>query len=642
MTEAVVSTWGRWTGGGDLDSQLGSKPMSLGAERPIKALMGWDGMAILDADTDVVDMCREFIARAHDESCGQCFPCRLGFSEMLEILESLCRGEGDAADVERLGTLAETVRSSSKCDIGRTSPRPVLDALAECKEEFLAAAGSGTVRPRGTYTATVTAPCIQACPSHVNVPRYVEQVRFGQTAAALDTALKDCALPGVVGRVCVRPCELNCRRQLQDAPIAVKSLKRFVADCQHACGQLHDSPAAEFNTEKVAIIGAGPAGLACAYYLARAGYRSTIFEAFEEPGGMAAVGIPDYRLPRQILRDEAQRMERMGTEIRWGVKVGTDVTIDDIRDEGFAAIFLGVGAPDSMSMRCEGEEAGYKGFMHGIHFLKAVADGENPLEGTRMCVVGGGNVAMDCVRTARRLGFEEVRILYRRTEAEMPADQVEIDESKEEGVIFDLLVLPVKIIADENNKVTGLECLKMELGEPDDSGRRRPVPIKGSNFVIECDAMVPAIGQRCDVGAVIDEEGVEITRWGTLEVNELTGQSEIPTLFSGGDCATGADTLIAALAAGKRAAKHIAQFIGEGTCSTDAEEEFEYLCNRLRTHNTEGTAAPGEEHRLHAIQLDPDYRLNNFEEVDDVYTPSEAFREASRCLRCYRIALAAH
>ena len=280
--------------------------------------------------------------------------------------------------------------------------------------------------------------------------------------------------------------------------------------------------------------------------------------------------------------------------------------------------------------------------MHGIHFLKAVADGENPLEGTKMCVVGGGNVAMDCVRTARRLGFEDVHILYRRTEAEMPADQVEIDESKEEGVIFDLLVLPVKIIADENNKVTGLECLRMELGEPDDSGRRRPMPIEGSNFVLECDAMVPAIGQRCDVGAVIGEEGVEITRWGTLEVNELTGQSEIPALFSGGDCFTGADTLIAALGAGKRAAKHIAQFIGEGACSTDAEEELEHLCNRLKSHNAAGVAAPGAEHRLHAGQLDPDYRRTNFEEVDDVYTPSEAVREASRCLRCYRIALAAH
>ncbi len=642
MSEAVVLTWGRWTGSGDLDAQLKNRPLELGAGRPIKALMGWDGLAVLDPDTDVVDMCREFVARAHAESCGQCFPCRLGFSEMLGILEALCRGKGAAADVERLGVLAETIRSSSKCDIGRTSPRPVLDALAECKDDFLAAAGSGTVRPRGNYTATVTAPCIQACPSHVDVPRYVEQVRFGQTDAALDTALKDCALPGVVGRVCVRLCEFNCRRQQQDAPIAVKSLKRFAADCEHARGNLHDSAAAEFEAEKVAIIGAGPAGLACAYHLAQRGYRSTVFEALDEPGGMAAVGIPDYRLPRHILREEAQRMERMGAEFRWGVKVGVDVTMDDLHKEGFAATFLGMGAPNSMNMRCEGEEAGYDGFMHGIHFLKAVADGENPLGGTKMCVVGGGNVAMDCVRTARRLGFEEVRILYRRTEAEMPADQVEIDEAKEEGVIFDLLVLPVKIIADENNKVTGLECLRMELGEPDDSGRRRPVPIEGSNFVIQCGAMVPAIGQRCDVGAVIGEEGVEITRWGTLEVNELTGQSEIPRLFSGGDCTTGADTLIAALAAGKRAAKHIAQFIGEGTCSTDAEEELEHLCSRLRSHNPAGEAAPGAEARLHAVQLDPDNRVTNFEEVDGVYTPSEALREASRCLRCYRIALAAH
>ena len=641
MSDVVVSTWGRWTGSGDLGAQL-KKPPELGAGRPVKALMGWDGLVLLDPETDVVDLCREFVARAHAESCGQCFPCRLGFTEMLGLLEALCRGEGSAADVDRIALLAEMIRTSSKCDIGRTSPRPVLDALEQRRDVFLAAAGSGQVRPVGTYAGTVTAPCIQACPSHVDVPRYVEQVRFGQTDAALDTVLRDCALPGVVGRVCVRLCEFNCRREQQDAAIAIKPLKRFAADCERARGALHDSAPEQFNDARVAIIGAGPAGQACAYYLAQQGYRSTIFEALQEPGGMAAVGIPDYRLPRRILREEAQRMERMGAEFRWGVKVGTDVTMEDLHKEGFAAVFLGVGAPNSMSMRCEGEEAGYEGFMHGIHFLKAVADGERPLKGTKIGVVGGGNVAMDCVRTALRVGFTDVHILYRRTEAEMPADQVEIDEAKEEGVIFDLLVLPVKILADDNNKVTGLECLKMELGEPDDSGRRRPVPIEGSNFVLECDAMVPAIGQRCDVSAVIGEEGVEITRWGTLQVNELTGQSRKPTLFSGGDCVTGADTLIAALGAGKRAAKHIAQFLGRGDCVTDADEELQHLCSRLRSHNPKGVPHPGTQQRLHAGQLDADFRRTNFEEVDDVFSPSEAFREASRCLRCYRIALAAH
>ena len=488
----------------------------------------------------------------------------------------------------------------------------------------------------------MTAPCIQSCPSHVDVPHYVEQIRFGNTDEALDVVLDDAPLPGTLGRVCVRLCEFNCRRALLDDPIAIKPLKRFAADCERACGALHDAAPESFRDERVAIIGAGPAGLSCAYYLARHGYRSTIFEALDEPGGMAAVGIPDYRLPRHILREEAARMERMGAEIRYGVSVGTDVTMEDLYEQGHGAVFLGVGAPDSMSMRCEGEDEGYQGFMHGIHFLRDIADGKRPLEGARIAVVGGGNVAMDCVRSALRVGFTDVYVLYRRTEAEMPADQVEIDEAREEGVHFNFLVLPVKILADAQGKVTGLECQRMELGEPDDSGRRRPVPIEDSNFVLECDAMVPAIGQRCSVGDVVGTDGVEITRWGTLEVDELSGQSQQPALFSGGDCVTGADTLIAALGAGKRAAYHIARFLSGADCAPDADDYLEQLLERLQSHDKETKPAiPGNQPRLHPHVLDPAERIKSFDEVEDVLDRSEAFREAKRCLRCYRLALVA-
>lgn len=639
MDNTVVSTWGSWTKSGDLTEQVGKLS---GGETPFKALMGWDGFALLDENVNVVDMCREFVGRACKESCGQCFPCRLGFTEILAILEDLCQGRGREQDLDRLEALAEMVRGSSKCDIGRTSPRPLLDALRTRRSDFLAAAGSGQTIPRADYHGKVTAPCIQACPSHVNVPRYVEQIRFGQTDEALDAVLDDCPLPGTVGRVCVRLCEFNCRRALLDESIAIKPLKRFAADCERTCGALHDDPPERFEEERVAIIGAGPAGLSCAYYLARQGFRSTIFEVLDEPGGMAAVGIPDYRLPRHILREEAARIEHMGAEIRYGVRVGTDVTMDDLHQQGYGAVFLGVGAPHSMSMRCEGEEAGYQGFMHGIHFLRDVADGKRPLEGARIAVVGGGNVAMDCVRSALRVGFTDVYVLYRRTEAEMPADQVEIDEAREEGVHFSFLVLPVKILADEQDKVTGLECLRMELGEPDESGRRRPVPIEGSNFVLECDAMVPAIGQRCSVDDVVGTDGVEITRWGTLEVDELSGQSQQPALFSGGDCVTGADTLIAALGAGKRAAHHIARFLGSGECAPDADAYLEQLLERLQSHDKQTKPAiPGDRPRLHPHVLDPAERIKSFDEVEGVLDRSEAFREASRCLRCYRLALVA-
>lgn len=638
-----VWTWGSWIKDKDLETHAGL-PLSLGEGRQVKALMGWDGIALLDDSVNVVDMCREFVTRAHAESCGQCFPCRLGFTEMRCLLEGLCAGEGSAEDVDRLQTLAEMVRGSSKCDIGRTSPQPLLDALKTRREDFLAAVDSGQPIARGSYTGQLTAPCIQACPSHVDVPGYVEQIRFGRPDKALDAVLRDCALPGVIGRVCVRLCEFNCRRALHDEPIAIKPLKRYAADCERARGALHDSAPKTFKREKVAIIGAGPAGLACVYYLARQGYRSTVFDVREEWGGMAAVGIPDYRLPRHILREEAERMQRMGAEFRWGVRVGTDITMEDLHKQGFGAVFLGVGAPRSMSMRCDGEDAGYEGFMHGIHFLRAVADGKRLLKGTKMCVVGGGNVAMDCMRTALRVGFTDVHLLYRRTETEMPAGQVEIDEAKEEGAHFNLLVLPVKILADHSNKITGLECLKMALGQPDESGRRRPVPVAGSNFVIECDAMVPAIGQRCDVSAVIGDEGVEITRWGTLVVNELTGQSpNTPSLFSGGDCVTGAATLIAALGAGKRAARFIGKYLSGEDCQPDAEAYLEALLSKLQSHDkTAKPVAPAQQPRHHAQIRDPQERIKGFDEVEGVLTPSQAEREASRCLRCYRLVLVAH
>ena len=641
MDNPVISTWGSWTKSENLAEQT-ELPILSGEGSPFKALMGWDGLAVLDDSVNVIDMCREFVEFAYRESCGQCFPCRLGFTEMLAILEGLCQGQGSEPDVDRLQRLAEMVRGSSKCDIGRTSPRPLLDALRTRRNDFLAAAGSGETIPRASYHGKVTAPCIQSCPSHVDVPRYLEQIRFGHTDEAIDVVLNDAPLPGTLGRVCVRLCEFNCRRALLDDPLAVKSLKRFAADCERACGALHEDPPESFKEERVAIIGAGPAGLSCAYYLARQGYRSTLFEMLHEPGGMAAVGIPDYRLPRQILREEAARIERMGAEIRYGVRVGVDLTMEDLHQQGYAAVFLGVGAPNSMSMRCEGEDAGYQGFMQGIHFLRDIADGRRPLEGTKIAVVGGGNVAMDCVRSALRVGFTDVNVLYRRTETEMPADQVEIDEAREEGVHFHFLVLPVKILADEQGKVTGLECQRMELGEPDDSGRRRPVPIEGSNFVLECDAMVPAIGQRCSVGDVVGTDGVEITRWGTLEVDELSGQSQQPMLFSGGDCVTGADTLIAALGAGKRAAHHIARFLDSGDGTPDADDYLEQLLERLQTHDRQAKPAiPGDQPRLHPHALDPMERIESFDEVEGALNSSEAFREASRCLRCYCLALVA-
>ena len=644
MDEVVFSTWGGWTPGSEPNLPP-EADLNLGPERKLKAFLGWDGVLIRDDSVNPVDLARAYVDRARAESCGQCFPCRMGTVRMAEILERICAGRGREGDLERLEDLALQVKDTSKCDIGQTSPRPILDLIRHYRPLFREAIRSAEAIPAGDYISRVTAPCMNACPSHVDIPGYLEKLRFGRWDECLDLVRQDCCLPGTIGRVCVRPCEFNCRRTRLDQPISIKWLKRFAADAEIQAGVSPDravkGPEGEPRTEKVAIVGAGPAGLACAFHLGRLGYKSTIFENLSEGGGMAAMGIPDYRLPRDILEGEIKVVESLGAEIRYGVNVGVDITVEEMLKEDFRVVFVSTGAPEAASMRCEGEDAGYHCFMTGVEFLRETALGRKPIEGRRMVVIGGGNVAMDCCRTAIRSGFSDVNLIYRRTEAEMPADPVEIKEAKEEGIKFHYLVQPVEVLAREG-KVSGLKCLRMELGEPDQSGRRRPVPMEGSEFTIEADAVVPAIGQVCVVDCVLPPEEFELTRWNTLQVDEITGQSGQPQVFGGGDCITGPATLIAALAAGKRAAKYIARQIETGQVEPDQGDLMDGLIHRLGVfYFKERMPFKGLTERAEVKALPPEERIKCFDEVEEGLGSSQALNEADRCLRCYRIALAA-
>ena len=641
MGSVIFSTWGDWhSSGGHVEPE--GLPKAFGQDGPLKAFMGWGGVFVRDASVNLVDMARAYMEAAKKESCGQCFPCRLGTEQLCALLARICQGEGAEEDVDRLEHLARYVMESARCNIGQTAPRPLLDLLSYRREDFLSVIESGEPVPEGRYAVRVTAPCTNACPSHLDIPGYVEKIRFGRTDDSLGIVLRDCPLPGTIGRVCVRPCESNCRRALLDEPISIKYLKRFAADEERAAGNAPAEKAAAEKKEKVAIIGAGPAGLSCAYYLGLRGYKATIFESLPEPGGMAAVGIPDYRLPRPVLRGEVARMERLGAEIRYNVNVGRDISLADLTKQGYKAVFIGVGAPESSEMRCEGEDAGYQCFMTGVEFLRRVAFGERPIEGKKILVIGGGNVAMDCVRSALRLGFTDVNLVYRRTEAEMPADPSEVQEAREEGVKIHFLLAPVRIHAKEG-KVTGLECQKMELGEPDESGRRRPVPIEGSNFIIETDAIVPAIGQICVVDCVLPEKTqAEMTRYKTLVVDEMTFQSGEPHIFGGGDCITGPATLIGALAAGKKAAAHIAQYLETGKCQPSETDWMEKTFETLGVYDEgEKMPFPGHTRCAHPPVLDPEVRIQSFDEVEATLSPSQAVHEAERCLRCYRIGMVA-
>ena len=613
-----------------------------------KAVMGWKGIKIWDDSVDPAALLAAYLDKAAEESCGQCTPCRLGTVQMKTLFNTLRQGQGSAEDLAKIRFLADQISRTARCDIGRTLSVPILDLMDAFPNDFraLAEGKKPVAREKDAALETaaiVTAPCISACPSHVNIPSYLENIRMDRWSQAMDEVRKDCPMPGTIGRVCVRPCETACRRKDLDESLAIKALKRFLAD-REMDGELTSGAALsrERKSQKVAVIGAGPAGLSCAYYLGAMGYETTIFEAQEGPGGMAAYGIPAYRLPRDVIAHEVTLVEKMGTTIQYNTKVGRDITLEEMKTQGFEAVFVGAGAPGASSMRCKGEDQGYENFMPGVEFLAKAARGEQPLTGKRVAVIGGGNVAMDCVRTARRLGFTDVNLIYRRTEAEMPADPLEIKESKEEGVNFHVLMAPVEIVADAAGKVTGLTCLRMELGEPDKSGRRRPIPIEGSEFTMELDAVIPAIGQTCTVDDFLPKNQGVMSEWNTMVVDPTTCQSKIPALFGGGDCATGPDILIAALAAGKNGAKSIARYLDTGACRPGTAEMMDAFSETPSLFASDPPFTySGCTERMEAPVLEPDTRVTSFDEVEAGFSPAQAREEANRCLRCYRILVAA-
>ncbi|MDL2280004.1 FAD-dependent oxidoreductase, partial [Desulfovibrio sp. OttesenSCG-928-G11] len=392
---------------------------------------------------------------------------------------------------------------------------------------------------------------------------------------------------------------------------------------------------------RVAAVGAGPASLACAYYLCRLGFSVTIFERREAGGGMARYGIPDYRLPPQVLEQELQLVRALGCDIRYGVDVGRDISLRDLQDQGFAALFIGAGAPDAPGMRCEGEEVCTEGYISGIEYLSEASLGRRACSGRRLVVVGGGNVAMDCVRTALRHGFSDVQLLYRRTEQEMPADKAEIEEAREEGAHFNFLAAPLRILS-RNGKVTGLVCRRMRLGEPDASGRRSPVPVEGQDFELPCDAIIHAIGQKAALTHILKDHGGALGARGTLAADSITGQTPVSAfIFGGGDCVTGPATLVAALAAGRRAARHIAARLSGREDGPAEVEKLEAMLERLESLDSgEEKPLPDPRPALKTRTLPLEARLAGFDEVELGAEEWEAVREAGRCLRCYRLALA--
>ncbi len=466
-------------------------------------------------------------------------------------------------------------------------------------------------------------PCRYACPAEVNAQGYIALILQGKYKEALELERRDNPFPSVCGRVCTHPCESDCKRKDVDEPLAIAQLKRFISDQEQELAL----PSPELNKEKVAIAGAGPAGLSAAYFLARRGYCPTVFEATDHPGGLLYWAIPRFRLPETALQRDLDYIKSWGVEIKTGTVLGKDFTIKDLFTQDYKAIFLGLGAAKEKSMGIEGEDL--KGVVLCVEFLnKAVRDSSTPV-GKRVAVVGGGNSAIDAVRTALRLGAEEAFIVYRRSRQEMPANAEEIVEAEKEGIEIHYLTNPTKIFG-KDGKVTGMECIKMKLGEPDSSGRRRPIPIEGSEFTIDLDMVIMAVGQAADVSFLTKEENFELTRWGTFAVDPDTLQTNIPGIFAGGDAVTGPATIIEAIAAGKEAAESMDRFIR----GVDLKENREKRDVRVKDEDIDIPEDIQTEKRTEMPLLDLEKAKKSFEEVAQGFSDDQAKKEAARCLSC--------
>lgn len=482
------------------------------------------------------------------------------------------------------------------------------------------------------HWADCIGPCQMACPAGVDAQGYLALAREGRFAEAVELIKRVNPLPIVCGRVCVRACEVACERQKVDEPVGINFVKRYAAELER--GEVFTPKPEPATGKKVAIVGSGPAGLTCAYYLALQGVACTIFDAWPKPGGMLRYGIPEYRLPKHLLDLEIATITRLGVEIKPGVRLGTDVTLDSLRRD-FDAVFVAVGAPVGQRMRVDGEDT-TEGVLSGLDFLTRILLG-NPLSvHGKVVVIGGGNTAIDAARTAFRLGADEVVILYRRTRTEMPADAVEIRAAEEEGVELQLLAAPTGIVA-EGGRLKGINALRMELGEPDASGRRRPVPISGSDYFIPCDFVFGAIGQATDLswakGTDDSAAGLARTKWDTLTVDECTLETNIRGVFSGGDVVTGPSVVIEAIAQGGRAAKAIASYLETGTADVPPKPFFSTR-ERLQASTPEDLAYHPKSPRSTMPEADPATRKRSWEETELGLGPEAVAHETQRCLVC--------
>ncbi len=611
--------------GGCIPLEYFSTPVDYESLAGIGAIMGSGGMVVMDQDNCMVDVARYFLEFNARESCGKCTPCREGLAQALAILTRITRGEGTFADLAMLELLGGVIKDSSLCALGQTAPNPILTTLKYFRHEY-----EEHIREKrcqaGTCESLFMALCENSCPLHMNIPGYIELIKEDRVEDAFELTLRDNPLPGTIGRICHFHCQMRCRREMLDQPVSQGEIHRYLADTMYQLGkenEIYDKLVKEKlppTGKRIAIVGAGPAGLTAAFYLVRLGHEVTVYDALSDAGGVTRFGIPQYRLPKDVLKKEAKLIKKLGVKFKFNQRLGDNLLLGELKKE-FDTIYLAIGAWKDIDLKIPGENA--KGVFAGTGILKEMAMGKTPKLGGQVAIIGAGNVAIDAARSILRLG-KDVTIVYRREKGDMPANAVEISESEEEKIKYCFLASPNEIITGKSGRVKALRIEKMSRGSIDSSGRKRPVAT-GVFEEIPCDSVILAVGERVDSGSLA-KNNMELTGDGRIVIDPFTFQTSDPQIYAGGDAVSGPSTAAEAMGMAKRAAAAIDRALM-------GKDRFHLLSREFNYRNAVPVnPKPGPENVPRRLPVKD--RVNNFNEISCGFTGEQARNEVERCLRC--------
>jgi NADH-quinone oxidoreductase subunit F len=615
--------------GGCVPAQYLSLPIDYDTLQRIGSIMGSGGMVVMDENNCMVEIARFFLSFTQSESCGKCAPCRLGTTQLVEILTRITQGKGKIEDIQTIRELGDTIMASSLCGLGQTAPKPALSTLnfflKEYEDHILEHRCAGA-----TCDSMVISACQHACPAGIDVPNYVAAIASGNYDKSVKIIRERNPFPAVCGRICIHPCEFKCRRGELDEPVAIRSLKRYAADWYFDNIAKAQKPFPKTEDQKIAVVGGGPSGLTCAYFLAKMGYSTTVFEARSVAGGMLGITVPEFRLPRRVIQEEIDYIESCGVEIRCNSPIDARHTVNDLLKEGYNAVFIAAGAQASKRIGIPGEVEDLTGLYYGLNFLTDVKAGKEISLNGRVVVVGGGNVAIDVARTAARIGASDVQIFCLEPRDEMPAWEKEIGEAIDEGIVINPSWGP-KRINHRGGRVTGIDFVRC-VSVFDRDGCFNPAFDEETRQVVQAETVIVSIGQAPDISFLSKDSQLERALWGSLLVDENTLATNIPGVFAGGDFTAGPTYVIRAIASGRRAALAIDKYLkGERGRIEIADEKTAMKEDIGLALDEEAT----EEQPRIKIELEkPEERIKDFREVEKGFTEEEAHREAVRCLRC--------